>query len=431
MHTTPTLPLLRRVPPGAWTALAWCAATAYSFVESIRLPGEPRPLLFHRHGFHLAPTNWQTLEEAAVLTLVGSALLRRRPLPAFAVLLVGSIASAMALNGTEIGFLQFLAVDVALGFVAATRSRRTSVVAAAMALGVVAGYPAARLLLGFAIGTSTELAVALTTVVAWLIGNSIRQTREYAETLGAQAAAQAVTAERLRISRELHDLVAHSIGVIALQAGAASRVIDTQPARARDALSAIENAGRETLSGLRRMLGALRETEAGHGSGHGSHGQEPGHKPAHGSGPGSAPGRVHETAPAPLDPLPGLADVDRLAATTTAAGVRVEVRWRGERRPLPPEIDLSAFRIIQESVTNVVRHAGARSCRVSIDHGDEALAIEVTDSGPGRGSNAGTGYGLVGMRERVGLLHGEFSAGPRPEGGFRVAARLPVPLGVR
>ena len=102
----------------------------------------------------------------------------------------------------------------------------------------------------------------------------------------------------------------------------------------------------------------------------------------------------------------------------------------GERCPLPPEIDLSAFRIIQESVTNVVRHAGTRSCQVSIDCQDEELSIEVVDGGRGRGSTTDTGYGLVGMRERV-ALHGDFSAGPRPEGGFRVTARLPVPAGVR
>jgi signal transduction histidine kinase len=117
----------------------------------------------------------------------------------------------------------------------------------------------------------------------------------------------------------------------------------------------------------------------------------------------------------------------------TAAGVRVDVQWRGQRCPLPTEIDLSAFRIIQESVTNVVRHADIRQCRVSIEHRDEELAIEVLDSGRGRNSHStvGAGYGIVGMRERVGLLHGDFTAGPRPEGGFRVAARLPVPVGVR
>jgi signal transduction histidine kinase len=333
---------------------------------------------------------------AAVMALAGSVLLRRTPLPALALLLAGSVFMAMALNSTEIGFPEFLAVDVALCHIAATRPRRISIAAAVMALSVLVGYATTRLLLGFFIGTSTELVVALTAVIAWLVGNSMRQSRDHAQTLHTQA----VTAERLRIARELHDMVAHSIGIIAIQAGAARLVIDTQPAGARDALSAIESASRETLSGLRRMLGALRQAEV---------------------------------APVATAPAPGLADVDRLAATTTAAGVHVDVQWRARRCPLPAEIDQSAFRIIQEAVTNVVRHAGTRQCRVSIEHRNEELSIEVVDSGrggPGHGT-AGAGYGIIGMRERVGLLRGDFSAGPRPEGGFRVAARLPVPAGVR
>ena len=129
---------------------------------------------------------------------------------------------------------------------------------------------------------------------------------------------------------------------------------------------------------------------------------------------------------APLGPAPGLADIDRLAAMTLDAGVQVEVDWHGSREPLPADIDLSAFRIIQEAVTNVVRHARTAQCRVSIGQQDGQLSIEVTDSGRG-GSTAGTGYGITGMRERAALLGGNFSAGPRPGGGFRVAARLPLP----
>ena len=140
-------------------------------------------------------------------------------------------------------------------------------------------------------------------------------------------------------------------------------------------------------------------------------------------GPGRAPlgpGR------APLGPAPGLADLEQLAAMTLDAGVKVEVDWHGSREPLPADIDLSAFRIIQEAVANVVRHAGTGQCRVLIDQRDGQLSIEVTDSGHG-GSPAGTGYGITGMRERAALLGGDLSAGPRPGGGFRVAARLPVP----
>ena len=407
MPATPPLPLLKRVPPGVWTALAWSAATVYSIIVMVRLPGEG---YFPHHYYNplwMPPGNQLNLLVATVLAAAGSIWLRRRPMPALALLLLGSVAGAMVLNSTEINFLQFLAVDVALCFIAATRPRRTSVAAAAMAIGVLVAYASTRIVIGFTIGTSTMLAVALTVAVAWLVGDSSRQNHEHAEVVRSQTAAQAVTAERLRISRELHDMVAHSIGIIALQAGAAGRVIETQPAAAREALGAIEGAGRETLAGLRRMLGALRQAEP------------------------------DATAQQPtLQPAPGLDDLDRLAEATTAAGVRVEVEWHGERRTLPPDIELSAYRIVQESITNVVRHAGAASCLVSIGHGPEELSIEVLDGGrgrggPGREAATGSGYGLVGMRERTALLHGDFRAGPRPEGGFRVTARLPLPAGFR
>ncbi|MFI1394310.1 sensor histidine kinase [Streptomyces sp. NPDC020681] len=398
MSPLPRPPLLKRVPPGVWMVLVWCAVTAYTIVIE-ELPGWSRwSFLFDSQGNN--PPRWPQLAVAFVMVLC-AALPRRRPLAALALLLAGTIVSAVALGVKDIPLLQFLAVDIALCFIAATRSRRTSVTAAVMALVVLLGYAVARVLLGMPIETSTVLIVALTTVIVWLIGNSIHQSHQHAETLRAQAADRAITAERLRIARELHDMVAHSIGIIAIQAGVGSRIIDTQPAEARNALSAIEATSRETLSGLRRMLGALRR-----------------------SGPGE------EARPAPLDPAPGLADVDRLAARTRDAGVRVDVRWHGEPRQLPAEIDLSAFRIIQEAVTNVVRHAGTGHCRVSIGHQDDEVSVEVVDDGRG-GAVEGTGYGIAGMRERVGLLHGHFTAGPRPEGGFRVAARLPVPTGIR
>jgi signal transduction histidine kinase len=140
---------------------------------------------------------------------------------------------------------------------------------------------------------------------------------------------------------------------------------------------------------------------------------------------GTEPGQ--EAPAAPLHPAPGLADLNDLAAATTAAGVGVNVCWRGRRRILPPEVDLSAYRIIQESLANVVRHADARSCEVSVDYRDAEVAIQVSDPGPGGKGGTGTGYGLVGMRERVALLHGFLAAGPHPDGGFQVTARLPAP----
>lgn len=386
--------MFRRMSPGAWTVLAWCVGTLLTFVLRIRLPGEDESAILPGVVIH----RWDglaTLAIAAALTVVGGRLLERRPLGALAWVLAGAALGTMPLGAREIPLLQFLAVDVALYFVAAERPRRTSLTGLGLAIGVLAGFLGLRVLSGWEAGVSTELTVALTAVTAWLAGSSTHQARAYAERSRAQASAQAITSERLRIARELHDMVAHSIGIIALQAGAAHRVIDTQPAAAREALSTIETTGRETLAGLRRMLGALRST-----------GQD-----------------VH--------PELGLADIDRLAETTTAAGVRVEVRWLGEPHPLPPEIDVSAYRIVQEAITNVVRHAGTDSCRVVMDRRADELTIEITDRGRGHGQGPDTGYGLVGMRERAALLHGEFSAAPLPGGGFRVSARLPVPTGVR
>ena len=338
--------------------------------------------------------------------LVSALLLRRWPLAALAVVLGGSVASMVLQPRPSYPLVvSACVVGLEICYVAATRTRRVSVTGAAMAaaglLIPLLAVPSLGSLRGGGLGGSAihlvTIAVPLFTIIAWLIGHSIRQAQARAELVRAQAAAQATMAERLRIARELHDLVAHSIGIVAIQAGSGRRVFDARPDEARDALAAIEAISRETLSGLRRMVTGLRRTDP-----------EP--------GPGQAS----------LGAAPGLADIDRLVATSRDAGVQVEVDWHGSREPLPADIDLSAFRIIQEAVTNVVRHAGAGECHVSIAQQDGQLSIEVTDSGRG-GTTAGTGYGITGMRERAALLGGDFSAGPRPGGGFRVAARLPVP----
>jgi signal transduction histidine kinase len=335
--------------------------------------------------------------------LASALLLRRRPLTALIVTLGGWVIIATVEPPPPGGLQTVLAAaaGIEICYVAATRTPRVSVSGAVMVCAVVLSPGRGGLDLVRLRGGNMVPAVVLVTVIAWLIGNSIRQAQARAELVRAQAAAQTVMAERLRIARELHDIVAHSIGIIAIQAGAGRRVFDASPAEARDALAAIEATSRETLSGLRRMVTGLRRTQ-----------------------PESA------AAHAPLDPAPGLADIERLAAITLDAGVTVDVHWRGSREPLPADIDLSAFRIIQEAVTNVVRHAGTDHCQVSIDQQDGQLSVEVTDSGRG-GTADGTGYGIVGMRERAALLGGDFSAGPRPGGGFRVITRLPVPARAR
>ncbi|MER7110923.1 sensor histidine kinase [Streptomyces sp. NPDC000229] len=405
MSVSPPPPLLKRVPPGLWTGSVWFTAAVHPIVEYVVFP--PRreySLSYPRHGLDAFAAQ-ALLALAFVLVVAGCALLRGRTSVAYGLVVAGTIVSTVAWRQDEIPPTQFLGVDVALGHVAATRSRRCSLVAAAGALGVLAGYLLLRQAAGDESGTSSEPYVALTVVIAWLIGNSAHQARAHTEELRTRAAAQAVTAERLRIAREMHDTVAHSIGIIALQAGAAARVVETQPAKAREAMLTVEKAGREALSGLRRMLGALRRADEDQ----------------------DAADEDGEGGRAPLRPAAGLADVEQLAVATASAGVRVEVVWRGRRRPLPADVDLAAFRIIQESVTNVVRHSGADSCRVGVHYGEEELAIEVSDRGRGHGgTDTDTGYGLVGMRERSALMDGHFTAGPRPGGGFLVSVRLPL-----
>ncbi|MDX3117043.1 sensor histidine kinase [Streptomyces scabiei] len=402
MYAKLILPLLKRVPPGVWAALTWLVVTVYP------------ALLVGRSGtaawFSDAATggrsggmgrDWAMVGAAALVAFAGSALLARRPLAGLALLIAASVSVTEGWSSdSRFPPLQFLSADIALLVITATWPRRTARKAAVMLIGVLIAH----VLVVARTDTGDAQGGVLLAVIALLIGHSMRQAREHAEELSAQATARAVAAERLRIARELHDMVAHTIGIVALQAGAARRVIETRPDRARTALGEIETASRETLAGLRRMLGVLRQPQ-----------------------PGS------DAEPAPMEPGPGLANVDRLAATTAAAGVQVDVRWSGERRHLPPEVDMSAFRIVQEAVTNVVRHAGAEACQVSIDCQESELFIEVLDQGRRQphGSAAGAGFGLVGMRERVDLLRGEFSAEPLPEGGFRVAARLPVPEVVR
>ncbi|MEV4256952.1 sensor histidine kinase [Spirillospora sp. NPDC049652] len=337
---------------------------------------------------------------AALPLLLG----RARPWPVLVVLL-GEIVAGVAcgLRSEQIWPL-LLAAGLVLAYLTATRGRRDGRAAMAVTLvaeevawfvGLVRGGGWGNVLVPGFVGLAVLL--ALSVVAAWLAGTSVRQQREYGDAVRAHEAAQAVTEERLRIARELHDMVAHSIGVIAIQAGAGHRVIHASPAQAEGALRTIEDTSRQTLHDLRSMLDVLRRVDAAGG-----------------------------TVPR-ADELAGLDRLDRLTATTRAAGVTVDVRWNGVRGPLPPTVDHAAFRIVQESVTNVVRHAATARCRVVIEQRPDALSLEITDEGRGASGSHGEGHGISGMRERATLLGGRFSAGTRPEGGFRVAASLPLP----
>jgi signal transduction histidine kinase len=296
-----------------------------------------------------------------------------------------SVGNLLALREVHIAV-----VVLAIGWVAVHWRRRVSIPFAAVALVVQVFFLFAFPVINLEYGT---IVVVLLTVVAWVIGHSVRQRRQFTATQREQRTAQAVQAERLRIARELHDMVAHNVGVIAIQAGVGARVIDSQPAEARNSLTAIEATSRDTLAGLRRMLGSLRQSDP-------------------------------EAGTAPLGPAPGLAELDTLVARAEQAGVRVALTRSGDTE-LPPDVDLAAYRIVQEAVTNVIRHAGTDRCRIELSATDTEVRIVVTDDGSG--GPVGAGYGIAGMRERVALLHGEFDAGPCADGGFRVAATIPVP----
>ena len=402
----------------------------------------------------------------AAVIFFSVALRRSYPVPAFGALVTAAVLAAEA--GPVGPPLALLAAAFVLYTVTVTGTRQTGIAALGLALAVLAvivllvhyGYlPADR-------GNGTPVvAVGFALVIAWMTGYSVRQRRLYAVTLQDQAASSAVAEERLRIARELHDVVAHSMSVIAVQAGYGQYVIDRNPADAKDALGAIQATSRDALEEMRRMLGVLRQQDAAPGPaladpGAGAVGRtsdDPAGVTAGGTAgrpgdghprpPASVPGTgLTRAEPAPLAPAPGLADLDRLIQRTRGAGVQVAVERSGRVRPVPAGVDLSAYRIIQEALTNVVKHAsGGVRCTVSLGYVDEALEVRVTDDGggspalvpagvraglPGRGPVApGTGHGIIGMRERANLCGGEFSAGPLPAGGFRVTAVLPLPEG--
>ncbi len=202
----------------------------------------------------------------------------------------------------------------------------------------------------------------------------------------------AVVAERARIARELHDLVAHSMGVIVIQSQATQRVLRHDPLAAERLLTSIESSGRQGLAEMRRLLDVLVGVE--------------------------------ETAP--LSPQPSLQHLDVLVAEIRSAGLPVDVSVRGDQRPLPPGVDLAAYRIVQESLTNTLRHTRDARATVSVIYHRDGVDVEVSDDGRPVEVEAGSGRGLVGMRERVALYGGSLDVGPRPGGGFLVRASLPI-----
>ena len=268
-------------------------------------------------------------------------------------------------------------------------------------IAVAAGLLAAAV---FGFPNSTGADLVLTGAIyagAYLFGSTVRNRRLYLGELEARAAElererdeqerRAVADERLHIAQELHDVVAHSMGVIAVQAGVGAHVIDRDPVEAKHSLEAISETSRATLREIRRILGVLRNDGA-----------------------------------ADYQPAPGLVDLDRLVGDFEDAGLPVTVSIEGAPNGLPPGVDLTAYRIVQEALTNALKHAGpARAC-VAVTYRPGAMALRITDDGRGvRGTPSEGGHGLLGMRERVGVYGGTITAGPRVGGGFSVTVELP------
>ncbi len=249
--------------------------------------------------------------------------------------------------------------------------------------------------------------VALAAMAPLMLGREVYEKRRYLSELEERAdrlerereaqAQQAVREERARIARELHDVVAHEMTVMTIQAAAARRVIDAKPEEVRPALDAIESAGHDALAEMRRLLGLLRRD-------------------------GTSP---------EFTPQPGLRRLDALVDQMREAGLAVDLEVDGEPSGVPTGVDLNAYRIVQESLTNTLKHGGPQArAVVHVEYGPDFVSVEVADNGRGAAGALspadGAGHGIVGMRERVAMLDGDFSAGPRPGGGYRVQARLPI-----
>jgi signal transduction histidine kinase len=239
-------------------------------------------------------------------------------------------------------------------------------------------------------GVSDYAFAAVVVGAPWAVGR-IAGARLEAAVAARERAERAVGEERARIARELHDVVAHAVGVIVVQAGAAEQILGTDPPAAREALDHIRRTGKDALVDLRRMLGLLRADDAA----------------------------------ADVEPQPGLDDLDSLAERLRRAGLPVELTIEGEPRPIPGGVALTAHRVAQEALTNVLKHTAGASAQVNVVYGSDTLEVSVTNDGRPTTNGAGTGLGLIGMRERVSLYGGELEATPEAGGGFRVHVRLP------
>jgi signal transduction histidine kinase len=340
---------------------------------------------------------------SAILILAvtyGAALLFRRAAPRTVLAVQGAAAAGYAGLGIPVP-MAGPAVLVTLYTIGSRLERRPALVALVAAEALLAVLVLVRPGLPD-VGSWTLFSAVL--AAAWFLGDIVRRWQVAAvaharravelEQAREELARLAVTDERLRIARELHDVVAHTMTVIAMHAGSGRLAADRDPAAARKALEVVEESSRHALAELRRVVAVLRDADD----------REPIHAPA-----------------------PGLPDLHRLVAEVAAAGVAVDVHTEGDLARVPEGVSLAAYRIVQEALTNVVRHAGATRARLTVAVGEDGVRLEVDDDGrAGRGPEPGdSGYGLVGMRERAALYGGEVTAGPGSDGSWHVAGWLP------
>jgi signal transduction histidine kinase len=327
------------------------------------------------------PTDWPWLIVGLALAAIQGVALhwrRRHPERVTAVTLAAAAAFVPIAPETVIPFAPMFAVHS----LAATRPPRISL-PGLLGLEAVCALNFLTTNIG---DTTFTMALA---VGSWALGEAARNRR----VAISEEARRAVSEEQARIARELHDVIAHSVSVIVVQAAAADDVFDERPDQARAALRSIEHAGRDALGELRRLLGAVQAAD-------------------------------------PSGPQPGLDRLDDLAEPLRAGGLDVVVRREGEPAPLPVGVDVSAYRIVQEALTNTLRHARATSAEVTVRFAEDAVEVDVRDDGRAAGDGQGGGRGLVGMRERAALVGGTLEAGPQPGGGYRVHARLPLEAGL-
>jgi signal transduction histidine kinase len=372
------------------------SALAITVVVLLGSYGEAHPsqasdlAVFHGHSVPHTPAVALLLVAVACLVL---AVKRRYPVT---VLLV---STAAVLAYSALGFVNgavLLAPSVALFAAAQALPVRRALALAAVVLVALMTATGAANPFGTT-GGGFYLIPAL--IAAPLFGGiAVSNRRAYAASVQARAEEEArrrVDEERLRIARELHDIVAHTMATINVQASVAAHVLAENPAAASDALQAIKQASKEGLRELRAILNVLRQADEAD----------------------------------PTQPAPGLAQLDALITGACNAGLPTTLRQSGEPLPLPPAVDLAAYRIVQESLTNVIKHAGPATAEVDLSYSDSALRIEVTDTGSGPAAwslAGGAGHGIIGMRERASSVGGTLEAGPGPAGGYRVGAVLPA-----